>query len=537
MHDFEKNRRFSYLFLGLLVVLPLSISQASAEQQGSAVAEEGPRVNINEYIVRGNSVLSSREIERAVYPFLGPQRTLDDVAGAQQALQQTYQNKGYQSVYVELPEQEVTGGVVILQVMEARVGRVRVVGAKHASPLVIREEVPALTEGVVPNFSQIQNELAEINRSGHRQVMPMVTEGQVLGTMDVELNVEDKNPWSGSLTLNNDYSADTEKLRTIATLGHSNLWQKGHSASLTFFTAPEETDSAEVWSGSYSAPLDERWSLRFSGYYSESNVATVGGTNVLGKGHSYGLSAIYNIPYTGNWMHTVSLGLDVKKFDESVLFGGVSDDVPLEYMPLTLSYNGYFFSERRQGNFGISLVTSTDKLVGSGSGWEEFDYKRYKASPDFAVLKGSLGLTNTLPRNWELSTRSEWQVASGPLVSNEQFSAGGSYSVRGYLAAEQSADDGVLLSAELRTPSIKEWIDLPVTDIRLHAFADGASLWLRDAMQEQDDKFELASVGLGARVQVTDWLQSNFELGYPLINGPNTKKHDAHTHFSLTVSF
>ncbi|WP_423785703.1 ShlB/FhaC/HecB family hemolysin secretion/activation protein [Halopseudomonas pelagia] len=536
MHDFERRSRLPYLLGGLLAALPLSVSLAFAQEQDAA-ATQAPRVNINEYIVRGNTVLNAREIENAVYPFLGPERTLADVESAQQALQKAYQDKGYQSVYVELPEQQVTGGVVILQIMETRVGRVRVVGAKHSSPLAIRDEVPALTEGKVPDFDQVQEELTELGRTGQRQVMPMISEGQIPGTMDVELTVEDRNPWSGSLTLNNDYSADTEKLRSVATLGHSNLWQKGHSASLTFFTAPEDTNNAEVWSASYSAPLNERWSLRFSGYHSESDVATVGGTNVLGKGHSYGMAAIYSLPFTGDWMHTVSLGLDVKSFDESVQFGGETDDVPLEYMPLTLSYNGYFFTDQRQGNFGVSLVTSTDKLFGSSSDWEEFDYKRYKASPDFSVLKGTFGLTDSLPRNWELATRGEWQIASGPLVSNEQFSAGGSYSVRGYLAAEQSSDDGFMLSAELRTPSIKEWLDLPVKELRLHAFVDSANMWLQDAMQEQDDKYELASVGIGARAEVTSWLHGSFDLGYPLVDGPETERHDAHAHFSLTASF
>ena len=40
--------------------------------------------------------------------------------------------------------------------------------------------------------------------------MPLVREGQRPGTMDVDLQVEDQNPWTASVGLNNDYSADTE---------------------------------------------------------------------------------------------------------------------------------------------------------------------------------------------------------------------------------------------------------------------------------------------------------------------------------------
>jgi len=109
--------------------------------------------------------------------------------------------------------------------------------------------------------------------------------------------------------------------------------------------------------------------------------------------------------------------------------------------------------------------------------------------------------------------------------------------VRGYLAAEQSADDGYMLSAELRTPSIKSWLDLPVSELRFHVFVESAQMRLRDAMEEQEDKFDLASVGVGARLQVTDWLHGSFDLGYPLVEGPETDKHDANAHFSVTASF
>ena len=61
-------------------------------------------------------------------------------------------------MYVDLPEQQVADGIVFLQVSETKVGRVR--GRRqHYSPLTIRDEVPALQEGEVPNFNKAQAEL------------------------------------------------------------------------------------------------------------------------------------------------------------------------------------------------------------------------------------------------------------------------------------------------------------------------------------------------------------------------------------------
>ncbi len=539
MHDFESRvgalRAMMRSAPGAMV---LALATGAAWAQPAPAADSNARrVNINEYIVRGNTVLDARDIEKAVYPYLGPDRTLADIESAREALQTIYQERGYQSVYVDLPEQQVADGIVFLQVAETKVGRVRVVGAKHYSPLTIRDEVPALQEGAVPNFNQAQAQLTDLNKGASRQVVPLVKEGRVPGTMDVDLKVEDKNPWHASLGLNNDYSADTTRLRSTASLGYDNLWQLGHSVSLTFFTAPQETDNAKVWSGSYSMPLDKQWSLQFTGYKSDSNVATIGGTNVLGKGYSFGMSAIYTLAPQGDWYNSLSVGLDYKKFDETTRFGNNEDRIPLKYVPFTFSYNGYRYSEASQSSVGLSVVGATRSFFGMGSDWKEFDDKRYRASPSFALLRGDGTHTQNLFGDWQLGLRAGFQLSSGALVSNEQFSAGGSTSVRGYLAAERTGDDGFLGSVEWRTPSLARWLGSNVNEWRFYAFADAATLRLRDPLPEQDASYSLASVGLGTRLQVLDWLSGSLDWGYPLKDGPNTKKHDPRLNFSVRASF
>ncbi|HHM5059908.1 TPA: ShlB/FhaC/HecB family hemolysin secretion/activation protein [Pseudomonas aeruginosa] len=527
--------------IGCLAVALSCASLADEAPPAAAGAETQRLVDINEYVVRGNTVLDNRAIEAAVYPFLGPQRSQGDIEGARDALQAAYQEKGYQSVYVELPEQQVSGGVVYLQVTETTVGRVRVVGAKHYSPVELREEVPALEEGKVPDFAQVQRELAQVNRTPGRQVLPMVREGQRPGTMDVDLQVEDKNPWHASIGLNNDYSADTRHLRSVVSLGYDNLWQLGHAISLTYFTAPQDQDNAKVWSGSYTAPLSQRWSVQLSGYQSDSDVATVGSMNVVGQGHSYGVAAIYSLPVTGLWSHSFSFGVDFKDFEEQTRIGGNNDRVPIKYAPLTLGYNGFRYTERSQLALGLSLVAGTGSLLGYGDDDEEFDRKRYRAKSGFGVLKGDLNHTLTFGGDWQVATKAAFQLASGPLISNEQFAAGGATSVRGYLAAENTADDGYLLSQEWRTPSLGRFLGKRagsyVNDWRFYVFAEGAQLRLQDALPEQDDDFSLASVGIGTRAQLADWLSGSLDWAFPLLEGTNTDKHDSRLHFSVQASF
>lgn len=516
---------------------PADGAQPAAAQATQAAPQPERAVDISEYVVRGNTVLDVRTIERAVTPYLGPSRTLKDIESARDALLAAYQAKGFQSVYVELPEQQVTSGVVYLQVSETRVGRVRVVGAEYQSPREVREQVPALAEGQVPDFTQAQAELTELNKTGKRQVMPLVRQGTLPGTMDVDLKVEDSSPWRGSVGLNNDYSPDTKELRALASIGHDNLWQLGHSASLSFFGAPQDLNQTQVFSGSYIAPIrGTNWGVEVSGYLSDSNVATVGGTSVLGKGHSVGLRGTYTVPNTGDWYHALSLGVDFKDNKETTRLGTSGDTVPLKYAPITLSYTGFTQTTRGQYGLNMALVAGTRSFLGYGSDWKEFDYKRYKASPSFLLLKGDTNGTWNFAGNAQLAWRLAGQITDSPLVSSEQIAAGGMNSVRGYLAAETTGDYGVVGSVEMRTPPL-DFFGGTVSDWRVYAFADAGQLRLRDPLPEQESRFSLASVGIGTSFRLARYVNGRLDLGFPLKDGPRTDRGDPRLNFSVTASY
>ncbi|SFQ74261.1 Hemolysin activation/secretion protein [Variovorax sp. OK605] len=510
---------------------------AAAGAAAAAPAEPQRKVDIAEYIVRGNTVLDARAIEKAVTPFLGPERTLKDVEAARDALLAAYQAAGYQSVYVDLPEQQVTQGVVFLQVNETRVGRVRVVGAEYSSPLDVRDQVPALKEGGVPNFTQAQTELTALNRGPKRQVMPLVRQGSLPGTMDVDLKVDDSNPWRASVGLNNDYSADTRKLRASVSLGHDNLWQMGHSASISFFGAPQDLSQTKVFSASYNAPFaGTNWALEGNAYVSDSNVATVGGTSVLGKGHSIGLKAIYTVPNAGNWWHSFSMGVDLKNNKEALQLKGSGDTVPLKYAPITLSYTGLRQAEKSQYGVGLSLVVGTSSSFKYGSDSAAFDYKRYKSSPSFMVLKTDFNGAHTFDGGQQLAFRVNAQMTDSPLVSSEQIAGGGMNSVRGYLSAEATGDYGVVGSLELRSQPLT-FLGSTVENWRVYGFVDAARLRLKNPLAEQADRFQLASVGVGTTFKVGQYFSGRVDFGYPLKDGPRTKRHDANVNFSLTASY
>src|SRR3974390_1653095 len=107
----------------------------STPAKASAEAE---KFNIWEFRVLGNTQLSAPEIERVVYPFLGAGKLFETVEAARAALEKYYHDRGYGTVFVDIPEQDVADGVVRLRVTEGRLAHVRLTGARYMSGRIIR---------------------------------------------------------------------------------------------------------------------------------------------------------------------------------------------------------------------------------------------------------------------------------------------------------------------------------------------------------------------------------------------------------------
>lgn len=519
-------------FKPLAFALMCAYGVAHAQEGGNAGSPPA-RFDVNEYLVRGNHLLDTVEIEQTVEPYLGPNRSLDDVHAARDALQKVYQAKGYQSVVVEVPPQQVKDGVLLLQVTENSIGRVRVEGAKYHSPEAIRDAVPSLAEGRVPNFTQAQTELAQVNTQPGQQVVPMLKPGTLPQTMDVTLKVTDSYPLHASVEVNNDHSADTPELRTVANVRYDNLWQAGHTISATYIVAPQDRHAAEVYALSYLAPLNSDWALLGSAYKSNSNANTLGGTTVLGKGNSETLQATRNLPLLGAYSQSLSFGISHKHFDQNITLGEQTSKVPITYDPLSVTYSGQRSGER--SSLGFSL-TGNIGWSGQGSSRTDFDNLRYKAKDNYIYVHSDINYTHLLGKDFSIAVRGSVQLSDSPLVSSEQFAAGGASSVRGYLSAEETGDNGAVASVELRSPSLASAVGHFVDDWRFHLFLDGGRVLLIDPLPDQQSRFNLLSTGVGTRFSLFRVLSGQIEYAYPLHDGTRTRARSGQVLFSLKAN-
>lgn len=486
-------------------------------------------------MVDGNTVLSTPDIETAVYPFLGENRTPADVDNARQALQRAYEDRGYQTVQVEIPQQGIESGSIHLQVVENPVGRLRVVDSHYHSLDQIKAEAPSVAEGAVPNIQDLQKDVVALNSQPDMKVTPHLQAGMAPGTVDVNLEVEDSLPVHGSLEINNDHNQATTPLRTSASVSYGNLWQLGHSATLSYQIAPENPSDSRVLSGSYLAPIaGTPVSLEFYGVKSESNVAAIAATNVIGRGSIVGGLVSINLPGSTGFFHYVTVGVDRKDLTQNVITDNVPSNSPVLYYPLTLEYAATEQDGDTTTDEDVSLHSA---IPGLNSTPAQFSAQRANAESNYIYLKASLDRTQPLPFGMVGYGKLDGQITGDPLLSSEQYSIGGLNSVRGYLEAERLGDYGVRGTVELRSPSFGALISPHIDNWRVFSFADGAGAALREPLPQEQSTFALGSVGVGTQMTAFKILNAVVDLALPLVDGAVTKADDPHVDFRLWSEF
>jgi hemolysin activation/secretion protein len=507
---------------------------ACAQAPGGDVAQ--PAFDILEFAVEGNSRLSDLQIERAVGPFLGEGKSVRDVEAARAALEAAYQDSGFLTVVVAIPEQEVAGGSVTLKVSEGEVDRLRVRGAEYHLSSGIKSRVPELAEGNVPYFPQVQRELEALNRNPALKATPVLKPGRAAGSVAVQLDVDDSLPLSANLELSNRQSANTTPQRLSGNLRYDNLFQLGHSAALTLQTSPQKVDEVRVAALTYVVPSGSSGdAIALYSVVSRSKLATLTGSPGLGLlGNTTIFGARYALSLRGitGYVHSLSLGIDYKDVKQSVVTTLTGDQIttPISYTPLVAAYNGTWLGAASTTSLDVNANVGVRGVFGNRD--SEFAAKRIGAVANFLALRGGVRHNLSIAR-WNLSARLEGQLASGPLVTNEQFAAGGAESVRGYLESERVGDAALRYSIEVRTPRVP----LPGGDaaprLNLVGFVEGVSLRTLEAVLPTPSWRQLRGAGFGLRLAGVKGFSLDIDWAHAFADGDVTRAGNNRIHARL----
>lgn len=546
---------------------------------GFAQAEE-ERFDVQRYQVEGNTLLAPAHVEALVAPFVGHKRNYGDIQKALEALEGAYRGSGYGTVQVYVPEQELTHGVVRLQVTEGVIGKINVSGNKYFDSANIRNTLPNLREGKAPNMRQLSEDIQLANENPAKQVEVTLGIGDEEGTVDAKVNVADDNPEKFIFTLDNTGTAATGKLRAGFAYQNANVGNSDQVLTLAYTDSPDKPTSikVEIFSLAYRIPF---YSVGDSVdiIYGKSSVNTPivqqTGFNLAGKGDVLGLRWNHYFPRRGEYTSKLVTGLDYKLIDTRCTTAGQPSDInppngggsactPYTLRPLSVTYSGQRASPGQLLDYSIGALSNLS--LGSSYNYTALDGRtgndRYTminggrmVPNNFMAYKTTVSFLRALPLDWAMRVGLNAQYSSTALPAAEQIGLAGSTAVRGFNERAVAMDKGFVVNLEVYSPELAGHVGLPGS-LKAVGFYDFASGYNYSTVRPQPwttpvQNAGIASIGAGLRYSLAKDISLRADLARVVDAGPvdiepgtistvpsNTEgRGDWRGHFGLQVSF
>jgi hemolysin activation/secretion protein len=510
---------------------------AVAASSAWALDGDPVRFEITRFEIAGNTLLSAAEADAAVAPYVGRERNFGDVQAALEALEAVYHKRGYQVVSVRLPEQELNRGVVRLDVVQARIGQVKVSGNRHFDDANVRRSLPALQAGQTPNLNDVSASLRMANENPARKITMSLQDGSDDNQIDAMLAVTDEKPWKVSLSLDNTGTEPTGKTHAGVVLQHANLFGRDHVGSFQYTTTVEEPSKVSVYGLGYHIPLYAQGdSVDLYASYSNIDSGSVSAglfdLAVNGKGAVYGARYNHTLVRRGDVDARLLFGLDIKAFKNSVLFAGQDFGNDITVRPLSIAYTASMPLWKGDFNQSLTLVRNADG--GSRGGADDFERTRVGAKPGYTIVRFAMALTHDVGRQWQARALLNGQYTRDALVPGEQFGIGGSTSVRGLDERVLATDAGAAVNLEMYTPNL--CTGQGTWQCRALGFYDAAHGSRNRALPGEIGSTTASSTGLGLRVAVGAWFNLQLDYGHVLQQGAATGDRNK-LHFRMGFAY
>jgi len=477
----------------------------------------------------GCESILAKEFRPIVEKYENREVSLEELNILAKEIEREYLRKGIVAACF-IPPQEIKEGIIILQVIEAKMGDLEIQDHKYFR----KERITyywKLLPGEVLSYDKISQSLQLMNKNPDREVKAVLYAGKKPKTTDVLLNVDTNFPLHLIYSFDNEGITYTGKYRYGWGLKHNNLLGLDDTL-LSGYT----------------------FGKHFSGIYSYHTLPLTNfGTSLL-----YGVSLSKSFPKNEyepyaidsrakNW--SFFLYQDIFKKDQylgNVYFG-------LDVKDKTIKMNtGTHTRDRLRilrlgGDFLKRGFGSTTRIRPEISqGINLFGARRSHLSSrgsENTFSKINLGIQHkrALPLDLQASLKLNGQLAFKKLAPQEEFPLGGIDSVRGYPSQDFLADNALQTNLELLIPAffIPKRIKIPYAprplkdDITALVFFDYGWGERKKAESALISRPELKSVGAGLRIKLFDQALLRLEWGFPLGESTITEKGKSRFHFSL----
>lgn len=531
---------------GLLMSINLAFRAmiaASLLALGVGVAAQEPPpllITVDRYEVIGDNPLDADTTAAAVAPFTGEFDGLDGLRAASDALESELRRRGFAFHRVVLPPQELVGGTVTLEVLTFALGDKRVTGNQRLDGNRIIAALPALAPGTTPNLREVSRSLAVANEHpGRRLGINFTRSATESDTLDANIRVTEKRPYTVFAGLNNIGTDESGNLRLTIGAEHNDLFWREHIATATFTTSPDNADDVRQYAFNYRAPV---YALNgwIQAFYIRSDV-DVGNVqsffDISGAGDFAGVNFKHTLLPIGRYHHSLSLMVQDRRFDTNISNAVTGAGIPgistvVRSRPISASYQSSYSWPKSRATFSVDFIQNL--TFGGNNRDQDYRAVRSGAEADWNAIRFGAAVSHELPHGWLGVGKVAGQYADEPLIPGEQYGLGGERTVRGYEERAIAGDDAVLFNFEIWAPPIRSWYGM-----RFFAFADVGFKHLEQPQNPQITSDTISSAGLGFRVNIREYLYVTADYGHVVSHarGETSDKGNVKTHFNVVLRY
>jgi hemolysin activation/secretion protein len=468
--------------------------------------------------ITGSTVFTDEELAAAVAPYAGREIISEELIAASDAVTQLYVDHGFTTSGATIPDQDLAGGVVRLEIVEGALADVEVTGNQRFRDRWFESRLARAGRAPV-NVARLERALQVLQRDPWIERLDAHLEpGDRLGESRLRVRVTESRWYRLRLQADNDTSPTVGSYGGAAEGWVANLTGL-HDVWVARFRGTEGLLDTEGQLEIPVTPWDTRLRLRFRDTRTEIVEDAFEDLDIEASSVTYGVEL--HQPVWRSEVDEVWAGLigEFRTTDTTVLGEDFCfepqvpdcDDPTVSVLRGSLEWTratrSDVFAIRSLASFGIDALGATrysDSQAADGR---------------FVAWLGQAQWAHVLPetlRGTRTVARVDVQLANDPLLSIERFALGGRDSVRGYRENQLVRDSGVVASFELRIPVWRDALRRSI--LELVPFADYGYGW-NDGPEPPEDT--LLGVGAGLRFTPVPWLLAEIYWGGRVEDVPN----------------
>jgi len=473
------------------------------------------KIHVEAVRITGAQAFTAARLQDLLADLIGGEHSLAELEQAAMRITQHYRQAGYLLARAYLPAQEIKNGVVDIQVLEGRLGKLSLDNKSSFSDDRIREQVAGITPGQALRSETVERSLLLLSDIPGLAVRSTLSPGASLGSTDLDIQVKNGKPYDASVSVDNLGNRYTGQARINGSVTLNNPLGLGDALQLNALSSGSGLVYGRL---SYQFPIN-RQGTQIGAAYAQMRYRLGEEFINLDAHGTARIASLYLLhPMLRSRQANLNLQINVdrKELDDNIDLTGTNTSKTLNN--LTVGLSGYRSDDVMGGGITQGSLSVTAGKLTLDATSAALDTQGHDTQGHFFKSNIQLGRLQRLSQQWSLSAQLSGQYAANNLTSTEKMSLGGAYGVRAYPQGEAPADDAWLLNLELRFDVTPQWQALLFYD------AAQGRLNHKPAAGDGDNRRSLSGLGTGVRWTGPQNLSLQASVAWRTNQAPNSDK-------------